>query len=147
MLTRSTATFRNLELSSEGNFQMDGSSAVVSNLTGVGAITQSDGLLEGNEFSIEGAWTISSADLIAGNKLESDVAVRFGDGARIVLDYATVPRGRDVEVLTSDIGIVGDLPEVAFTDGIARPAEVALSADGKTLSVNVKNNGLIIMWK
>ena len=147
LLTRSTATFRNLELSSGVVFQMDGSSAVVSNLTGTGSIVQSAGSLDGNKLVITGDWTIPADDLSEERKLESDVPVRFGDGARIVLDYATAPRGRSVDVLTSDVGIVGALPEVAFADGIARPAEVALSADGKTLSVNVKNNGLIIMWK
>ena len=147
LLTRSTATFRNLELSSGVVFQMDGSSAVVSNLTGTGSIVQSAGSLDGNELVITGDWTIPAADSAVERTLASDVPVCFADGARIVLDYASVPHGRSVEVLTSDVGIVGDLPEVAFADGIARPAEVALSADGKTLSVNVKNNGLIIMWK
>ena len=144
LIERPTATFRNLELSSEGNFQMDGSSAVVSNLTGTGSIVQSAGSLDGNELVMFGDWTIPAADLVAGWKLESDVPVRFADGARIVLDYASVPHAGYFDVLVCEAGISGALPAVAFTDGKERPSRVKLSADGKTLVVCANTSGFSV---
>lgn len=132
----SAAFLRRLSLSSDAELLVDGCETVVSNLTGVGSITQSAGALDGNALTVVGEWTVSSEDYAANQMLRSDVKVVFGADSKIVLDYGSVVRGARVQpVAVSAVGIEG-IPQVAFTDGLSHPVRLQYSAETKTLFVD-----------
>ena len=146
LVSRPCETIRSLAMSGAAMLKMEGTSAVVSNLTGVCAVVQTEGSFDGNSLAVVGDWTIPSADLAAGNVLESDVAVAFRESARVCLDYSAIPHGVWRDLMTSAIGISG-IPTVAFTDGKERNAEVRLSKDGKTLCAKVGANAIILILR
>ena len=141
LLPRKTESISNLAMSNGATLWTEGTTLAVSNLTGVGFVAQTDGSIEGNVFAISGDWIIPSEKLISGVRLESEIAVMFGDNARIVIDHFGVPRGEWLEVLTSSVEVRG-VPSVVFSDGRNRSVETRLSPDGKTLSLRVGTSGV-----
>lgn len=146
LVSCSVETIRSLAMSNGAMLKMEGTSAVVSNLTGVCAVVQTDGSFDGNSLVVIGDWTIPSADLAAGKMLESDVSVVFDGNARVLIDYAAIPHGMWCDLATSSAGI-SEVPSVVFSDGKERNFKAGISDDGNTLRVKAGADALKVILR
>ena len=118
--------FTNLTATAGTEIDFAGKSYSVKNLTGSTTLTSCP------TFTVDGQWTISADDAVAGGKIETAGSFAFGAGASVTLTPpSSIVKGtRTYTVLTAEGGVTGFTPGV-----VADHWHTSLSADRKSVAL------------
>lgn len=87
-------------------------------------------------------------DAYAGKAMTADGKVTFGEGAKVVVDFGGRfrPTAGSVTILTATDGIVGE-PTLEVAAGIRGTFSLRKSDDGKSLWLDYKPNGMVLLFR
>ena len=124
----------------QGGTEIDfgGNSYSVKNLAGATS------LVDCPAFTVDGQWTISADDAIAGHPLETAGSIAFGAGSSVAFAQPSEPviNERTYTVLTAASGVTGFVPGT-----VAKNWRTSLSGDGKSVLLTHVGPGFILTFK